>query len=398
MAAGASRISARQVPALDGVRGIAILIVLLHHFESILPGSNLALNLIKATFYMGWSGVDLFFVLSGFLITGILVDTKQAKNYFSSFYARRILRIFPLYYGVLTLIVFMARAFYRPAFDNILPLRSDQIYYFFYLNNWWVLLKDKWHANIIGHFWSLAVEEQFYLLWPMCVWLIPRRHLLRVALFGCGLALVLRIALVKAYGPSHAIDQNTFTRMDALLAGACCAMVVRSESLIAKVKAWLTPAMWIAAAGVLAIVFLAGEMWQAGVYMETVGFSLLSVGYSALVLRAYLEQGRPSRAQKIFTSAPLRAMGKYSYGIYVWHVPILWMAMPFVPDSFGVGRNPLTSALWFVALIGISFVMAATSYDLFESPFLRLKSRFSPQFDSALPAMIGPVGESAYEG
>lgn len=398
MGAGTPRISARQVPALDGVRGIAILIVLLHHFESILPGSNLAVNLLKATFYMGWSGVDLFFVLSGFLITGILVDTKQAKNYFSSFYARRVLRICPLYYSVLTFMVFMARAINRPALDNIMPLRSDQIYYFFYLNNWWVLLKDKWHANIIGHFWSLAVEEQFYLLWPMCVWLIPTRLVLRVSLIGCALAFILRIALVTAYGPSHAIDQNTFTRMDALLAGACCAMVVRSESLIATVKAWLTPAMWTAAAGVLAIDFLAGELWQAGVYMETAGFSLLSLGFSALVLRAYLEQGRPSMAQKIFTSAPLRAMGKYSYGIYVWHVPILWITMPFVPGAFGVGVNPLSSALFFVGLIGFSFAVAAVSYDLFESPFLRLKSRFSPQFDSALPAMIGPVGESAYKG
>src|ERR1700674_4260957 len=103
------RLSGRHVAPLDGLRGIAILIVMLHHFEFLLPGGSRGATTVKGMFYAGWSGVDLFFVLSGFLITGILIDTKDAKNYFSSFYARRILRIFPLYYSVLSVLVIAAR-------------------------------------------------------------------------------------------------------------------------------------------------------------------------------------------------------------------------------------------------------------------------------------------------
>src|SRR5579863_2675550 len=215
---------------------------MLHHAEYLLPGKSAIMLTVKNLFYAGWSGVDLFFVLSGFLITGILIDTKEAENYFSSFYPRRILRIFPLYYTVLSFIVILAHVLHRASFDQIMAKPSDQIFYFFYLNNWMILLKDTWHPNIIGHFWSLAVEEQFYLLWPMCVWLTPKRSLLRLAATGCVVALILRIGLVAAYGPSQAIVQNTFARMDALLAGACCAVAVRDESMVARVKPWLIPA------------------------------------------------------------------------------------------------------------------------------------------------------------
>src|SRR5579863_8807017 len=122
-----TRLSGEHFPALDGLRGMAIAIVLLHHFDFLLPSGSLASNVVKVIFYLGWSGVDLFFVLSGFLITGILVDTKASKNYFSSFYARRVLRIFPLYYAVLSMIVILDRAFYQPWFDQTMAIRPDQI-------------------------------------------------------------------------------------------------------------------------------------------------------------------------------------------------------------------------------------------------------------------------------
>ena len=378
---GLTRLSGKHFPALDGLRGMAIAIVLLHHFDFLLPSGSLASNVVKIVFYFGWSGVDLFFVLSGFLITGILVDTKTSGNYFSSFYARRILRIFPLYYAVLSIIVILDRAFYQPWFDQTMAIRPDQIYYFLYLDNWLILLKDSWHGNIIGHFWSLAVEEQFYLVWPLCVWLIPTRRILKLAATGCVLAFVIRLALVAAYGPSQSIVQNTFARMDTLLAGAACAMIVRSESMSAIVKAWLAPMIMVSGIGMIWIALIQGEV-LGGRYTQTLGYSLLAAGYSALLLHLFFAQNRHSKALRLFSSGPMKAMGKYSYGIYVWHVPILTIANLFFGPIILASRNPVVPWAFVATLFGLSFVVAEASYQLFEKRFLALKERFEPRFES----------------
>src|SRR5208282_6334564 len=172
---------------------------------------------MKAMLNFGWAGVDLFFALSGFLITGILLDTRKADNYFSAFYAGRVLRIFPLYYSVLVLILGAAAVSHQ---RQGLPLAADQKLYFVYLTNWLVLWKGQWGPNILGHFWSLAVEEQFYLLWPLCVWLLISRRLAKVTVGASVIALLVRILWVAHAGPSQAIVMATVTRMDTLLCGA----------------------------------------------------------------------------------------------------------------------------------------------------------------------------------
>jgi len=386
-----ARSSREHVGVLDGLRGVAILAVMLHHFEYLLPPGNIVGTAVKYLFYAGWTGVDLFFVLSGFLISGILIDTREAENYFSSFYARRILRIFPLYYTVLTTLVILAHIMYRPEFDRFMAKPSDQIYYFFYLNNWWILIKDTWHANIIGHFWSLAVEEQFYLLWPACLWLIPKPWLFRVAVGGCIAASLLRIALVFAYGPSHAIGQNTFARMDTLLAGAACAVIVRDRSMAARVKSWLKPIMILTVLGFFSIQLFADQSRESGPYMQTIGFSLIAAGCSALLLHIFLGQCEFSPEQRLFTTATLKAMGKYSYGIYVFHVPILMAVTVFFGKVLRLGINPWTSIAVFLALIALSFLTAELSYNLFEVRFLRLKNRFEPRIATNAPLEIGTI-------
>jgi peptidoglycan/LPS O-acetylase OafA/YrhL len=160
-----------HIPALDGLRGIAILSVMLLHFTNAiaaLPGSPT--SAARSVFGWGWTGVDLFFVLSGFLITGILLDSKGHPLYFRSFYARRALRIFPLYYAALFLFFVVPRAI--PSVPATYSFAwHDQRWFWFYLGNFHPLGPDA--KQFIGQFWSLAIEEQFYLVWPLLIWLTP---------------------------------------------------------------------------------------------------------------------------------------------------------------------------------------------------------------------------------
>ena len=219
-----------NIQALDGIRWLAIILVMFHHFEPLIPPSDLLIKSVKFAFSFGWVGVDLFFALSGFLITGILLDTRQAKNYFGAFYARRILRIFPLYYFVLTVIL-IAASFMHPRPLGV-PLVADQKLYYLYLTNWLALWKGQWGPNVLGHFWSLAVEEQFYLIWPFCVWLLVRRNLASLAVSASVVALLVRIFWVAHTGPNQAIVLATVTRMDSLLCGALGAIVFRVERML----------------------------------------------------------------------------------------------------------------------------------------------------------------------
>jgi len=233
----------RSIRALDGIRGLAIILVMLVHFAIVIPDDNIAIRSMKVMFSFGWVGVDLFFALSGFLITGILLDTRKVNNYFSAFYARRVLRIFPLYYSVLIVILAASAALRHRPHD--LPLVADQKLYFLYLTNWLVLWKGQWGPNILGHFWSLAVEEQFYLIWPLCVWLLNSKRLAKVTVGASVIALLVRIFWVAHTGISPAIAIATVTRMDTLLCGALAAILFRqAQTLRASNKTHLSPERW----------------------------------------------------------------------------------------------------------------------------------------------------------
>ncbi len=168
------RPQAGVIPALDGLRGIAIILVMLHHFTNYRPTSGID-GLIGSVVFFWWTGVDLFFVLSGFLITGILLDTRGSERYFTTFYARRILRIFPLYYLVLFLAFVVLPKF--PAVHPVLAGQADlppQWPYWLYLTNFSIADRG-WGHGWVDVGWSLAIEEQFYLVWPLVIWLCPPR-------------------------------------------------------------------------------------------------------------------------------------------------------------------------------------------------------------------------------
>jgi peptidoglycan/LPS O-acetylase OafA/YrhL len=213
------RDSGRHIPALDGLRGLAILLVILYH-HTLMRQETLFDRVYVNLARLGWSGVDLFFVLSGFLITGILYDSKGSPHYFRNFYVRRTLRIFPLYYAVVFFsLIVLPRAW--PAWGLTQLDRSamedrSQAWYWLYLQNFLFARDENLGHPALAVSWSLAIEEQFYLVWPVVVSLLSRRHLI----WTCGAliltALSLRIWMVSAGVHPTTIYVLPFNRMDAL--------------------------------------------------------------------------------------------------------------------------------------------------------------------------------------
>jgi peptidoglycan/LPS O-acetylase OafA/YrhL len=365
----------QHLPALDGLRGIAILVVMVHNLRRItepFPGDALSLAWVKLA-DMGWIGVQLFFVLSGFLITRILLNTQPAQNYFSGFYARRALRIFPLYYG--TLIVWLVLL---PALGfNVARQSAYDIYWWVFLSNWIAPFHQL--GNGLGHFWSLAVEEQFYLLWPLAVWRLSARGLLRLCGVLSILSLVSRAGLLWAGAPSETVYEFTICRMDALAMGGAVAAAMAIPAL----RDWLAArARWMMLAA--SAVFLVGAgvtklYRQTGFVAQTAGYSLLAAAFAIWVLAIALDAG-PAWLRTPF----LRIAGKYSYALYVFHFP-LDMVWRSIAKTKGYGATSVAGDVVQAALLGaITLVLAMMSYRLIESPALRFKHRFEPVFQDML--------------
>ncbi len=263
-----------RMPPLDGLRGIAIVLVLLSHFSYELPYWRLVQSVIK----FGWAGVDLFFVLSGFLITGILLDSRESPNYFRSFYMRRVLRICPVYYVSLIIILIVL-----PALNALHrgPL-SEALMFAAYLQTWHV-------GNYrfpSGHYWSLGVEEQFYFAWPLVVYYLTPRRALRIAIGGAALAVVLRLVLHALHVHHEFIYHNTLARMDALLVGAITAFLLRDKAMT-QVMRRCAGGLWTAPIIVLGTLCLA-RAGRTDPATERFGFTLISLSFAGLLARAVL--------------------------------------------------------------------------------------------------------------
>ena len=220
-----------HIPALDGVRALAILLVMGVHTDVFFRSQPTAgTRLVDAVMGFGWGGVDLFFVLSGFLITGILFDTRAAPGYYTSFYARRALRIFPLYYVALAVILLVLPILGAMWHHATPKLFEHQAWLWTYTTNIGIALHGRWELAATGQtvlFWSLAVEEQFYLVWPFLVAALSPRALTRLAGAMVVGALLLRLGLVFWGDHVVAVYVSTLTRMDALAMGALVALAAR---------------------------------------------------------------------------------------------------------------------------------------------------------------------------
>lgn len=365
-------------PELDGIRGIALLAVMLSHGSGrYIQRTTFAAKLFAYAMVPGWSGVELFFVLSGFLITGILLKSKAAENYFSSFYARRFLRIFPIYYLVVT--AGLVAAHYNFWWNTVMPPERMRISYYIYAQNWPVFWNHGAYQTVsaFGHFWSLAVEEQFYLVWPLVIWLLPEGWILSLCTAGLVIALPLRFYMVHRYAESLGAMVLTTSRMDGLLIGAILAILLRRGQIPLR---WIYLCMGLGA-GIIGFiaVFHHTELIGTYFYMPTIGitgFSLLSGGLLAL------SQHRTAWLRHILDARWLGTVGKYSYGMYIYHIPIYLVCEHVLATRFGVALPmPLGWALPYIGfLIAVTFLVAKISYDLFESRILALKVHFRPRF------------------
>jgi peptidoglycan/LPS O-acetylase OafA/YrhL len=375
-------------PELDGIRGIALLAVMLSHGGGrYILQTTVVAKLFAYAMVPGWSGVELFFVLSGFLITGILLKSKSAENYFSSFYARRFLRIFPIYYFVVT--VGMLAAHHNFWWNSMMPPERMRVAYYFYAQNWPIFWNHGAYqtVSLFGHFWSLAVEEQFYLVWPLIIWLLPEGWVLCLCTTGLAIALPLRFYMVHRYAESLGAMVLTTSRMDGLLVGVVLAILLRRGQIPLR---WIYLCLGVGTAiiGYIAI-FHHRELIATYFYMPTLGitgFSLLSGGFLAL------SQHRIVWLRRILDARWLGTVGKYSYGMYIYHVPIYLILEHILETHFGVVFPlPLGWALLYIAfLIAATFLVAKVSYDLVESKILALKIYFRPRFSKA----NGVLGEN----
>ena len=359
-----------HLPALDGLRGLAILLVLPHNLRRITEPFDPASLVWVQLADRGWIGVQLFFVLSGFLITRILLSTREATNYYSGFYARRALRIMPLYYGTLILWLVI-----RPWFGVGVPHdTSHDRYLWLFLSNWTQPFHPSGGGSGLAHFWSLAVEEQFYLLWPLAIRWLSAPGVLRLCAGLILLSPAIRAGMLVTGWPTEAVYEFTPCRMDALALGGAVAVVLAVPGWSARLLQFQTLIRWSPLTVFLLGAVLSRGFRQTGMLAQTAGYSLLAASFALWILSI----AQPARAPEHgwLRSRFLRTAGKYSYGMYVIHY-LLGFSWPGQPSV-------ITDLMLVAAGSAVVFPLAVASYHLLESPFLRWKDRFAPV--SALPA------------
>jgi peptidoglycan/LPS O-acetylase OafA/YrhL len=371
-----------HLPALDGIRGVAVLSVMVYHFFGFggMGQKHVVDDIAFHGVMLGWTGVELFFVLSGFLITGILLDARGKPGFFRTFYARRSIRIFPLYFMALLL----TYGVLRPLFPGNADLRATHeghpLWFWLYGSNILTAIGG-WPAvpRILQHFWSLAIEEQFYLVWPFLVYFLSRRTMLRlcVAIIAVGLA-------VRIYLHAHGLDLAAYVltpaRMDGLATGAALAIALRDPSLLPRLQRWAIPVLGGSAAALVGMILWRGGLPQFDRVVGTIGFTLVGVLFAGVLFTAVVP-GSAISTKALFERPTLRFFGKYSYALYVFHQPVALglTAMGFSVASFPrVAGSMLPGGIAFTLIAGaISVALALISWNLFEKRFLQLKERFS---------------------
>lgn len=338
---------------LDALRAFAVFAVICcHYFVKNRIGAETLLVKIAA---LGNSGVSLFFVLSGFVITRILIQTSNQDNYFKSFYMRRTLRIFPLYYFSLALYYVIP-----PLIDKNLnfELSFNQLIYVFYFQNF--SRTFNWGAVGPEHFWSLSVEEHFYLLWPALVYFCLKIN--TKILLNLSLIIIILVHFLRFYmfNKGYEINVYTFTRLDQLVLGGLLA-VYELKGLL-KMNNQIR-CLCLVLIGVLGLLIL--ELYGSNIIKEVFKHTFFGLLYLGVILYV-ISIKDDTFVSQLLQNRFIQFLGKISYGIYIWHMLSISFIDYFQTDIF----------FGFILVVSITIIISWISFNLIELPFLKLKSKF----------------------
>ncbi len=386
--------AAARVPELDGLRGVAVLLVVLYHYfqRMIEAERGTALAFLRTLGAFSWSGVDLFLVLSGFLIGGILFKTRTSPDYFKTFYVRRFFRIIPLYLLVCSLLFaalpFLKGDAFRGAHGGVAGGPPWYMYATF-TQNFWTASHATWAPQWLSLTWSLAVEEQFYLLAPFVIRFSKRTAFLLAVIIAA--APVFRVLAYYIYGPGEFAPRVLLPcRADALALGMLTALLIERPG----VKDWLrhnshvlTNALYVLFLGVL--FFTARDPYGSGLLITTVGYTWIAASYLCLLLIAVTQPGHC--VSRLLRLRALTWVGVVAYGIYLLHQAVnglchglILNSTPSVTDARGVCVTLLALALT-LGLAGLSWAYYEKKFVAYGHTYLyRARSRQAGPLADAL--------------
>jgi peptidoglycan/LPS O-acetylase OafA/YrhL len=345
------------------LRGLAILLVVVYHNFGFIN-----------YFFFGWLGVDLFFVLSGFLITDILLKTVSSPKYLSNFYVRRILRIFPLYYLFVILCLFVLPK--MSANFDVTYYLDNQLWIWTYLQNWLYIFKPHDGTNAMHHLWSLAVEEQFYLVWPFIILLLKKPKYLLIFI---SIVLIAVLALRLWIWTNHIADfayfnLYTFSRIDGICIGCMIALLHRvNPGFFKKYTTWIV--LFFAIMN-FAFFFVNRSYKFSFPYLALAGYTTFAMMFGLLVHEAVT--GGTQLINRIFSFSLLRFFGKISYGFYMFHWPVYLLLSPWL---FSVLSKYFTGNIVSIGVSSIAtiagIIISWLSFQYYERYFLKLKDKYA---------------------
>ncbi len=325
-----------------------------------------------------WTSIDLLFALSGLLITGILVETKDSQHYFKNFYVRRALRIFPLYY--LLVIIFILYIYFITNSQGSFTYFTTNIGYFLlYCQNWYFINYGVPEGGHLNHTWSLAVDEQIYILWPLLIFLCRNKsQLIWLCIFTLLFSLFFRIWYINFYLPASPIDpyaafHNTFCRIDSFAAGSLLYCLMRfNVNFLNKKNALIL--FFVTTFSVILIGLKDDNFDFTGYYMGNFGFTLMGLNFMTCLYFSLTSNNKFINV--ILQNSILTYIGKISYSLYVFHWFILMLLLPtfntILKKILNINSNFIAITFCFIATL----IVSALSYRFFEKPIIKLKKKF----------------------